>query len=48
MIAGYIVFVLWFVRTSKINTHRHRFLAKVEANNSFEALIFASKFGLLK
>lgn len=30
-----------------VNTHRQRFLEKLGANNSFEALMFASKFGLL-
>jgi DNA-binding CsgD family transcriptional regulator len=30
-----------------VNTHRQKFLEKLGANNSFEALIFASKLGLL-
>ena len=30
-----------------VNTHRQRFLEKLGANNSFEAVRFASKFGLL-
>lgn len=30
-----------------VNTHRQRFLEKLGANNSFEAVLFASKFGLL-
>ena len=30
-----------------VNTHRQRFLEKLGANNSFEAILFASKFGLL-
>jgi DNA-binding CsgD family transcriptional regulator len=30
-----------------VNTHRQRFLEKLGANNSLEAVIFASKFGLL-
>lgn len=30
-----------------VNTHRQRFLEKLGANNSFEAIMFASKFGLL-
>lgn len=30
-----------------VNTHRQRFLEKLGANNSFEAISFASKFGLL-
>lgn len=30
-----------------VNTHRYRFLEKLGANNSFEAVIFASKYGLL-
>lgn len=30
-----------------VNTHRQRVLEKLGANNSFEAVIFASKFGLL-
>ena len=30
-----------------VNTHRQRFLEKLGANNSFEAVMFASKFGLL-
>ncbi len=30
-----------------VNTHRQRFLEKLGANNSFEALLFATKFGLL-
>lgn len=30
-----------------VNTHRQRFLEKLGANNSMEAVIFASKFGLL-
>jgi DNA-binding CsgD family transcriptional regulator len=30
-----------------VNTHRQRFLEKLGANNSFEAVIFAAKFGLL-
>ena len=30
-----------------VNTHRQRFLEKLGANNSFEAVQFASRFGLL-
>jgi DNA-binding CsgD family transcriptional regulator/PAS domain-containing protein len=30
-----------------VNTHRYRFLEKLGANNSFEAIVFASKYGLL-
>lgn len=30
-----------------VNTHRQRFLEKLGANNSIEAVIFASKYGLL-
>jgi DNA-binding CsgD family transcriptional regulator len=30
-----------------VNTHRQRFLEKLGANNSFEAVMFASKLGLL-
>lgn len=30
-----------------VNTHRQRFLEKLGANNSLEAIMFASKFGLL-
>jgi DNA-binding CsgD family transcriptional regulator len=30
-----------------VNTHRQRFLEKLEANNSIEAVTFASKMGLL-
>lgn len=30
-----------------VNTHRQRVLEKLDANNSLEAVIFASKFGLL-
>ena len=30
-----------------VNTHRQRVLEKLGANNSMEAVIFASKFGLL-
>lgn len=30
-----------------VNTHRQRVLEKLDANNSFEAVIFASKLGLL-
>jgi DNA-binding CsgD family transcriptional regulator len=30
-----------------VNTHRQRFLEKLGANNSLEAVIFASKYGLL-
>lgn len=30
-----------------VNTHRQRVLEKLDANNSFEAVIFASKFGLI-
>jgi DNA-binding CsgD family transcriptional regulator len=30
-----------------VNTHRQRFLEKLGANNSFEAVMFASKFGLM-
>ncbi|MEI6409901.1 MAG: LuxR C-terminal-related transcriptional regulator [Bacteroidota bacterium] len=30
-----------------VNTHRQRFLEKLGANNSVEAIMFASKFGLL-
>lgn len=30
-----------------VNTHRQRILEKLGANNSFEAVIFASKFGFL-
>jgi DNA-binding CsgD family transcriptional regulator/PAS domain-containing protein len=30
-----------------VNTHRYRFLEKLGANNSFEAVVFASKYGLL-
>lgn len=31
-----------------VNTHRQRFLEKLGANNSFEAVSFASKYGLLE
>lgn len=31
-----------------VNTHRQRFLEKLGANNSFEAVNFASRFGLLE
>lgn len=31
-----------------VNTHRQRFLEKLGANNSLEAIVFASKFGLLE
>lgn len=31
-----------------VNTHRQRFLEKLGANNSFEAVMFAAKFGLLE
>ncbi len=31
-----------------VNTHRQRFLEKLGANNSLEAVIFAAKFGLLE
>ncbi len=31
-----------------VNTHRQRVLEKLGANNSFEAIMFASKFGLLE
>lgn len=31
-----------------VNTHRQRFLEKLGANNSIEAVVFASKFGLLE
>lgn len=31
-----------------VNTHRQRFLEKLGANNSFEAIVFATKYGLLK
>ncbi len=31
-----------------VNTHRQRFLEKLGANNSFEAVIFATKYGLLE
>jgi DNA-binding NarL/FixJ family response regulator len=30
-----------------VNTHRQRFLEKLGANNSLEAVIFASKYGLI-
>jgi DNA-binding NarL/FixJ family response regulator len=30
-----------------VNTHRQRFLEKLGANNSMEAVIFASKYGLI-
>lgn len=30
-----------------VNTHRYRFLEKLGANNSFEAVAFAAKYGLL-
>jgi DNA-binding CsgD family transcriptional regulator len=30
-----------------VNTHRQRFLEKLGANNSFEAIVFAAKFGFL-
>ncbi len=30
-----------------VNTHRQRFLEKLGANNSFEAILFATKLGLL-
>jgi DNA-binding CsgD family transcriptional regulator len=30
-----------------VNTHRQRFLEKLGANNSFEAVMFAAKYGLL-
>ncbi len=31
-----------------VNTHRQKFLEKLGANNSFEAIMFAAKFGLLE
>lgn len=31
-----------------VNTHRQRFLKKLKANNSMEAMIFATKLGLLE
>lgn len=31
-----------------VNTHRQRFLEKLGANNSMEAIIFASKYGLIE
>lgn len=31
-----------------VNTHRQRFLEKLGANNSFEAVVFATKYGLLE
>lgn len=31
-----------------VNTHRQRFLEKLGANNSFEAVTFASKYGLME
>lgn len=31
-----------------VNTHRQRFLEKLGANNSMEAIVFASRFGLLE
>ena len=30
-----------------VNTHRQRFLEKLGANNSFEAVMFATRYGLL-
>jgi DNA-binding CsgD family transcriptional regulator len=36
-----------FISVHTVNTHRQRFLEKLGANNSMEAVIFASKFGLL-
>ena len=30
-----------------VNTHRQRFLEKLGANNSMEAIVFASKLGLI-
>ncbi|MBI9038303.1 MAG: hypothetical protein JEY97_09240 [Bacteroidales bacterium] len=35
------------ISLNTVNTHRQRFLKKLSANNSMEAVIFASKFGLL-
>jgi DNA-binding CsgD family transcriptional regulator len=36
-----------FISVHTVNTHRQRFLEKLGASNSMEAVIFASKFGLL-
>jgi DNA-binding CsgD family transcriptional regulator len=36
-----------FISIHTVNTHRQRFLEKLGAANSFEAIHFASKFGLL-
>ncbi|MBC6492063.1 LuxR C-terminal-related transcriptional regulator [Flavihumibacter stibioxidans] len=35
------------ISLNTVNTHRQRFLEKLGANNSFEAIMFASKYGLL-
>ncbi|MCC6411216.1 MAG: hypothetical protein IT270_06135 [Saprospiraceae bacterium] len=36
------------INVHTVNTHRQRFLEKLGANNSMEAVVFASKFGLLE
>lgn len=36
-----------YISVHTVNTHRQRFLEKLGANNSFEAVLFASKYGLL-
>ena len=36
-----------FISLHTVNTHRQRFLEKLGAQNSFEAVNFASKFGLI-
>ncbi len=35
------------IRLNTVNTHRYRVLKKLKANNSMEAVVFASKLGLL-
>jgi DNA-binding NarL/FixJ family response regulator len=36
-----------FISVHTVNTHRQRVLEKLGANNSMEAIVFASKLGLL-
>ena len=36
-----------FISVHTVNTHRQRFLEKLGANNTIEAIIFATKYGLI-
>jgi DNA-binding NarL/FixJ family response regulator len=37
-----------YISVHTVNTHRQRLLEKLGANNTIEAIIFATKYGLLQ